>query len=131
MISENTLTISENKISKNKRGRPSILDPDKKRILEELFPKTRTIRGLQNNFYMGRVLYLIKGDEKFQWLFDREKGVVRQTILAELGRIKEVEDLLSMARQICQLKPTSRDGVRMIRDWRLKRDSEINPLPLA
>lgn len=129
MISENTLTISENKISKNKRGRPSIFDPDKKRILEELFPKTRTTRGLQNNFYMGRVLYLIKGDEKFQWLFDREKSIVRQTILAELGRVKEVEDLLIMARRICELKPTSRDGVRLIRNWRLQKKGKISPSP--
>ena len=45
-------------------------------------------------------------------------GHMRHTILAELGRIEDEDDLRSIARQICELKPGSKEAVAMIRQWR-------------
>ena len=42
----------------------------------------------------------------------------RPTILAELGRIPDDQDLKAMAGRICQLKPQTKDAVLLIRRWR-------------
>jgi hypothetical protein len=52
-----------------------------------------------------------------RWLWNG--GKMRMSILAELGRIEEPGAVLTIARQICELKPKAREAVAMIRRCRL------------
>jgi hypothetical protein len=93
-----------------------------------LFENNKTRRGRNNIYYQQRAMSLIgSGDNpEFYWLAngpemwagDRVKAW-RPSILAELGRIADDESLLSIAREICQLKPKSRRAVELIRQFRL------------
>ena len=49
----------------------------------------------------------------------RKPGAYRQTILQELGRIEDADNLKAVARQLCKLKPSAREAVAMIRHFRL------------
>ena len=122
MLSENDLTVSENTIPK-KRGRPSVLTPEQKALIEKVCPELKTVKSLQNKWFRVRAVRLIREDPDFKWLYNRETHYMRETILAELGRVEHDADLLTLARELCELKPTSREAVQMIRNWRFRKDS--------
>jgi hypothetical protein len=125
MISENDLTVSEKTISK-KRGRPLILTPEQKAMIEKVYPDLTTSKSIQNKWYLVRASNVIRGHEDLKWLFDRETHFIRETILTELGRIKDDVDLLSLAREVCELKPTSREAIRLIRNWKGGKNDKVD-----
>jgi hypothetical protein len=47
------------------------------------------------------------------------KSTWQKTILIELGRIEDDEDLLAAARELCKRKPKVREAVALVRRWRL------------
>jgi hypothetical protein len=84
------------------------------------------------NFYYGvramRVLGLnnpLPADSPLRWLFDPdaeargESRAYRQTILSELGRIRDDAELREVALRLCNVQPTARDARTMIRRHRL------------
>jgi hypothetical protein len=63
-----------------------------------------------------------KDKEEFAWLgmmSEHSEPPWRTTILAELGRIDDNSAFISIARQLCRLKPKTRDAVMMVRRWRV------------
>ena len=109
-------------------GRPKVFDSSQTAMVQDIYPELKTNHSLQNRMYMLRSMNLLRNSPDYQWLWDRENHVIRQTILAELGRIDRDEDLLSMARQICGLKPKARDAILIIRAGRLKGE-KFGPTP--
>jgi hypothetical protein len=116
-------TVSEN-APKRKRGRPAVYDASDMATLECLFPDVTTVRGRQNRARMTRALRVLNYGPAFYWLVSNEdeiskrEGCFRTTILAELGRIENDDDLRAAAQQICKMKPRSKEAVSIIRRWR-------------
>ncbi|MDD4869846.1 MAG: hypothetical protein PHR77_04740 [Kiritimatiellae bacterium] len=53
------------------------------------------------------------------WIVDCEKKIIyRQAIMAALGRIEDDDELLAVAKQICELKPKSNEAIAMIHRWK-------------
>ena len=121
--------ISEKFSEKPKRGRPRAFSETMEHAYQAygLFTDTKTRRGRVNICYRQHALYVIKGDPRLAWLFDselirtQEHAPFRRTILTELGRIPNDEDLRAVALRICELKPTTKEAVAMIRRFRLGR----------
>jgi hypothetical protein len=117
--------ISENFSEKKKRGRPRLLHP----ALREVFADGQTYaseRTIQNTSYYIRAFGLLQHEPWAEWLVghasqEGKPGQVRKTILAELGRLDDDEDLLVMARAICTDCPNTRDALARIRRFRLGR----------
>jgi hypothetical protein len=97
--------------------------------LSALFPNERTARARQHRHYALRALHVLGGTREpaFAWLCPDEETIVRReggllwTILAELGRVRDEDELREMALDVCDLKPRSRKGVALVRAWRLGR----------
>lgn len=83
-------------------------------------------RAISNRCFGIRALKILAAtdSEKFEWL----KSQV--TLLGELGRIHNESDLLAVAGQLCELKPTSNTGALLIRRHRLK-EGNSTPQRLA
>lgn len=103
---------------KKKRGRPPMLDEGARAAMRALYPELKSRRGLVNARYGAHALGLVKDREDCRWLVDGDVGVFRKTLLQELGRIRNPDDTVTVARRICELKPRAKDGVVMIRQWR-------------
>jgi hypothetical protein len=102
---------------KKRRGRPRVFNPEMEAILRGSF-SDKTQRGIQNKFYLLRAFRLVQNDPALKWLYDKEAETIKSVILSELGRITSDTDLLNMAREICNLKPRTRDAVLLIRAFR-------------
>ncbi len=111
--------ISEN-VSK-KRGRPSVFTDDEVAFAKGfLSPDVRTHRQRQNVLYRQRAISVIDDDAQCKWLWDRESsrrgdGVMKATILSELGRILDPDLLLTTARLASKAKWPTRKAVAAIR----------------
>jgi hypothetical protein len=62
---------------------------------------------------------------RFEWLIDGMPERIgtggrlkKSTILVELGRIDDDNELIAVALKICELKPKTRDAIAMIRRYR-------------
>jgi hypothetical protein len=65
------------------------------------------------------------GLSSFEWLYSRDRAQpTRKMVLAELGRIEDEEEMLDLARELCERKPRVRDAVALIRRYRLERSPE-------
>ncbi len=91
--------------------------------------EARTERGLLNEAYKMRahaVLYDVPG---CSWLCDREKMLAgeedawKPTILIELGKIKDIEAMIEIALQICDIKPKQKQGALLVKQARLGKDT--------
>ena len=115
---------SENN-GKRKRGRPPFITAEllaARAIYAEVTPRH------QNNIaYRLRALNLLKDDPEFSWIADGpgmtagKRNSWKPGILAELGRIGDVEAVRIIAREICEKKPLTKDAERAIRQWRLRK----------
>lgn len=124
-------------VSENRRGRPRVMPPETEAAYASLglFADVHSERSKLNIYYRTRTLSILDGAE-FSWLFDRKacqrgEGKWKPTILSELGRIEDEEDMKAVARQICELKPKTKEAVTMIRRFRLGRDPEPDAVGLA
>jgi hypothetical protein len=134
--------ISEN-VSKNRadqitprRGRPRIHTSEAMAVYRGLWPEHNT-RALQNKRYQSRAQAVLQDELGIEWLMDLQKlnqgqkCNYRQTMLQELGRIDNDEHLKAIARQLCEIKPTSIQAIAMIRRWRLGHDAPTSTEGLA
>lgn len=121
-------TIMEPCSEKKKRGRPSTVDYS---YVRAIFPGiAATRRGQANLSYQQRAIaHLSEMNEEsvqLRWLFGGtcdeimggKSGKMRRTILQELGRIDDIDDLVETALEICKLKPNARHARALIRSQR-------------
>jgi len=92
-------------------------------------PEKRSGRGLQNFIYQARaqgvIELLLPTYPELRWLYDPEairrgESAFQQTIMQELGRIPDDALLVRRARDMCNLRPTSREAVKLLRRARLQ-----------
>lgn len=94
----------------------------------KFWPELKSDRRRNENRSMLRAFFLISRNPECVWLmggvtsdhpdsFDRLK--LKKSLLSELGRILNRRELVETAERICKLKPKSREGVAMLRRWRL------------
>ena len=75
--------------------------------------------------YEARALSGMLDDPRFEWLCSdgvtirQGKGHMRHAILAALGRIDDEQERAAMALSLCAHKPTTRQAVALIRQYRL------------
>jgi hypothetical protein len=53
-----------------------------------------------------------------EWLYHSPTQTLKLTLMGELGREMDPDYLVEMALKVCELKPTSKEGRVMIRQWR-------------
>ena len=114
--------IAEN-TPRRKRGRP-VIHPEQLLNLARRYSGASTVRGRQNFLYMTRAIRVLGYAPDFYWLvgtreeINAGKKVFRNTILVELGRVEDEDDLRVIAREVCEIKPRCKDALVMIRRWR-------------
>lgn len=115
-------TASENSAHR-KRGRPAVYSEQQLNLARQ-YSDASTVRGKQNFLYMTRAIRVLDYDPAFCWLvgtreeINAGKKVFHNSILTELGRIKDDDNLRDIARQICEIKPRCKEALVMIRRWR-------------
>lgn len=106
---------------KRARGRPRAVPKLLLEYARSTQPDVRSRRGLQDvayrHFAMGRIV----DEPDCRWLMAEGSG--RRTILTELGRIGDSDELVALAKAVCASKPKARDAVRVIRAHRLSLNS--------
>jgi hypothetical protein len=132
--------ISAAAAEKPKRGRPRRWSPDDEALAKLASPDSRSARHLRDVPYCQRAIITLWDDPgRFGWLVDREKcerGISpgdcwRPSLLAELGRIDDPEAMMAVAERICEIKPATKEGVRIIRRVRLGRAPAASEKQLA
>ncbi|HUW32220.1 MAG TPA: hypothetical protein VM223_11460 [Planctomycetota bacterium] len=122
----------ENDSEKTKRGRPAVLSVEFEQGLRSLFPENTTTRSLRDVYYRVRAQGLIlkarkAGASWSKWLIDEERadagerGGYKGTILTALGYIADDDDLLATAKFICEIQPTARRAVQILRRARMSK----------
>jgi hypothetical protein len=129
-MNETTEIISE--AASKKRGRPRLMSTEYEKMLRGLFGhEVRTQRGLHNVYYRQRALSVLGQYNEFKWLCDPEKmergdlDCWKPSILVELGRIEDIQEMLNIATEICELKPKTKAAILMVRGLRLGRDDLV------
>lgn len=102
------------------KGRPRVFDksqaPSLRKLLE--IPDSATERSLQNRLYGGRAAQTVTGNAKLHWLHPPDGSCYkRKTLLSQLGRVNNPTAREVFAVRLCELQPTTQDGVRMLRRW--------------
>jgi hypothetical protein len=124
--------LSEKFSEKLQRGRPRVVDPSTEAVYEGmgLYDGKYSQRARVNTYYRQRALscLMVFDDpdaDAFKWLADLKasnEGKIkpwRETILSELGRIKDEGAMRAVALRICELKPQTKEAVDIICRWRL------------
>jgi hypothetical protein len=121
--------ISENSSKKEGRGRPRVFDEGLEKVYRTECGSYASKRTAQNVHYYLRALTTLGFlSEPFpahlRWLCDPAKQGIkgqsdrrgfRKSVLAELGRIEDVESMDAVAQQICEIQPKTRHAIAMIR----------------
>jgi len=112
--------------SKNRRGRPRLMDADIEKAYRSLWGTTLSLRTIQNRRYGTRAMMILTPDDadeatkaRFAWVFDPDADVVKHSILEELGRTPDPEALRVVAEHICDNRLRTREAVTLIRRIRL------------
>ncbi len=121
----------ENVSIKPKRGRPRSVAREVGEIGRRLGGEAKSDRSATNFGYFVIAMDALdlrslvdgtvkKVDHPYGW-FDRGKGECqpRQTILTELGRIENQDELRAIAELICRQQMRTREAIAMIRQFRL------------
>ena len=116
-----TEPITENfsKNGKRKRGRPGVMSPDQKAVVQALYPDKGS-RSLVNKWH-GITAQLWLGErEDCAWLFEvDDKGdYKRETLHTELGRFPTAQSAYDAAMALCRDKPTVSAALPALRRWR-------------
>ena len=154
MAIEVTHALSEDVFQKPARGRPRMMTPEHEAMCRRLMEKSpeTTLRSVQNWVYAGQGLSVLGGDvagfpkestDRWGWLLRVSSGVsyCRKSIVSQLGRTRQPEAIPIFADELCRLRPTARQAIRLLRRWqerlasmiamRLARGEEPNVSELA
>ena len=133
--------LSEKFSENRRRGRPKVISGAMVGIVNfAASDPDATPRTLQNKFYQLQAIHALslgKEDmpEAFRFLWDANEATQtfrgRWTILAELGRIADENDMRAVAHKVCEMKPRARDAVAMIRRARIGESKAGDTLQLA
>jgi len=107
-------TTSQNAQTK-KPGRPPVFTAEFRAAVGSKFPNVRSERAIANRCYgeYARQVLAKHGETEIMcWLESQP------TIMSELGRIEDELELLKVAEQICNLKPSAHAGALLIRGHR-------------
>jgi hypothetical protein len=120
-----------------KRGRPTVFSDD---VLEWALRsgvaaarRVTTRRGAQDLVYRLRAVVVIEEyrkhypaeAESLEWLFkpgDLRGETWRHSLLTEIGRAHHPQLIIPIAQRISAVKPTTKDGIRLIRLMRQRLD---------
>ena len=120
---------------KKKRGRPPVFSSEERDTVKG-FDKIKSYRGATDLVYRSIAIFLLWKDPAFSWLADRKKMLAdepksyKPSILTELGRLQDEEQIKDIALKLCKLKPKTKDAIIMIRRIRLGREAEGDYLKL-
>ena len=125
-----TASVSE-KFSR-KRGRPRAIPADYERVINFLVSDNNlSARTRTNIWYRQRamaIIYDAANPERFAWVLppveaiqDGHEKIKHNTLLYELGRIDDHQELLEAPEFLCRRRPPTKEGLAIIRRWRLKR----------
>jgi len=120
-------------VTKNKRGRPKTIGQDYSafrflcpgltdRQVANFIYSIKGLRILNQPDETGEVKLGNWKDPIYEWL------KTKTGILSELGRLSELvsdDYILEIARQVCEMKPKTREGEKILRQHRLKLMREI------
>jgi len=97
-----------------KRGRPKFHDEDQLNQLKGVFPDIKTRRGLQNKCYEINALDAIKDIEGMEFLYDPQNQTLKSSILSELGRLRNEDNIRLVAQHICE---RAKNETLTIKQW--------------
>ena len=123
-----TATVSE-KFSR-KPGRPRVIPADCESAISFLVSDNNSsARTRTNIWYRQRaiaIIYDAANPGRFAWVLPPFEAlryghgkIKRNTLLYELGRIDDHQELLEAAEFLCRRKPPTKEGLTIIRRWRL------------
>jgi hypothetical protein len=95
-----------------KRGRPAVFSPECVSLVSGLFPDIKTTRGRIDRCYALQAIEVLSKEPGLEWLWgscaleESERGgaKLRFTVLTELGRIDDPQQMKAVAAVICGLK---------------------------
>lgn len=105
-------------VEKTLKGRPRVLTEEAEAMYRSIYgPTVKTRRGLQNKQYELRALRVLRDLNLpgLDYLFDVENDVVRHTVLNELGRMEDTSNMVSLARWLCEQRPSNKAAVEICR----------------
>jgi hypothetical protein len=123
-------------VTKKKRGRPRRFTSEWAEFQRSICCDVETERGNQDILYRQTCLAVLD-DGDYGYIFNKEDMIVgkntwRPTLMTELGRIDDDDEMRKIARRICEIKPkTTREAVYMVRRYRLGQSGEGNCLDLT
>jgi hypothetical protein len=112
-------------------GRPRVFSESSLDVVRMLYPDVRSHRGQQNHAYMIAAMRLCKDRPELNYITGMSGGVMRKTMMAELGRIHDDRMMLAVAGYICEQRMSTADGVRLAREFRHVRITDAMPPPEA
>ena len=80
----------------------------------DMFYQHTSHRLRANHIYGARALHVLGQDPRFTWLL----GERRSTILNELGRVADDQNLRTIALYLCAHQPTTRQALALLRAFR-------------
>jgi hypothetical protein len=127
---------------KRKRGRPPIYDREERKnimLFRQRYrkalanePDTTSERHKHNLVRQGRAHDVLKVDPEFDWLCGEDLlRPHKPSILVELGRIDDLEEMKRVARIVVKRKPKTKDAVALVRRMRLGGKSKGDVIPLS
>jgi hypothetical protein len=96
-----------------KRGRPRKAAEAAWQIVDKVYPHT-SHRLRANHLYGMRAYRVLHDDPRFAWVM----AARRDTILNELGRVSDDQNLRTIALDLCAHQPTTRQALARIRAFR-------------
>jgi hypothetical protein len=106
--------ISEN--TPRKHGRPRKASAITWQVVDQQEGRHTSYRHRANYIYGMRAIEVLGTDPQFAWLHGEQVS----TIVDELGRIDDTDDLRLMARHLCTHQPSTREAVALIRRFRFE-----------
>ena len=109
------------------------MDPETEAIWKGATDDGSSDRTTKNRYYYGRCFKALRDSqdppmtnkevyENFSWLNDGMHS--RMTLMSELGRFEDPDDIVYYATQVCEEKPIVKDAVVLLRSIRLGTNEE-------
>jgi len=110
--------------SRRRTGRPPRFSDETMAYLKAMHPEVHSRRGVVDIAYRQRAIRLVKDIPACRWVCDftaMQQGgdsAWQPSILTELGRIDDDDDLIAVAIEVCERQPSREDAIRLIRRYR-------------
>jgi hypothetical protein len=108
--------------ARRQRGRPAVWPLPQP--LADQFPNVKSERQKRKIAQRLHAMSVLLEDERFRWLCDPaamragRDNSWRPEILSALGLIGDESAIKDVAKRICELKPTTKEAIKIIQRWR-------------